>query len=82
VSDRLRRRRSAETMIGDLEIYRSASVLIGEHGEEAGLEVSSWAGALVKKGGRADHQVVVRIPSALKQLQNSSRERAEPFSSV
>ncbi len=37
-------------MIRDLDIYRSANVLIREHGEDAALETAMWADAMLEKG--------------------------------
>jgi len=33
-------------MIRDLDIYRSANVLIREHGEDAAIEAAMWAGPM------------------------------------
>ncbi len=40
-------------MIPDLDIYRSANVLIREHGEDAALDVAVWADAMLEKGDLA-----------------------------
>ncbi len=37
-------------MISDLDVFRSASVLIREHGEDAALEAAMRADAMVEKG--------------------------------
>ncbi len=37
-------------MIPDLDIYRSANVLIREHGEDAALEAAQRADAMLEKG--------------------------------
>ncbi len=37
-------------MIRDLDIYRSANVLICEHGEDAALDTAMWAIAMLDKG--------------------------------
>ncbi len=39
-----------ETMTSDLDIYRSANVLIREHGEDAELEAAKHADAMLEKG--------------------------------
>jgi hypothetical protein len=46
-------------MIRDLDIYRSAQVLIREHGENAALEAAMWADAILEKG---DLAVCCRVP--------------------
>ena len=38
-------------MTSDLDIYRSASILIREHGEAAALEAAQRANAMLEKGG-------------------------------
>ncbi len=37
-------------MTSDLDIYRTASVLIREHGEDAALEAAQRADAMLEKG--------------------------------
>ncbi len=37
-------------MVGDLDIYRSAKLLIDQHGEDAGLEAAMRADAMLEKG--------------------------------
>ncbi len=38
------------TMTSDLDIFRTASVLIREHGEDAALEAAQCADAMLEKG--------------------------------
>ncbi len=38
-------------MTSDLDIYRTANVLIREHGEDAALEAALRADAMLEKGG-------------------------------
>ncbi len=40
-------------MPSKIDTYRSANVLIHEHGEDAGLEVAMWADAMLEKGDLA-----------------------------
>ncbi len=40
----------AAVMTSDLDIYRSAQVLIREHGEDAALEAAQRADAMLEKG--------------------------------
>ena len=40
-------------MISNLDIYRSANVLIREHGEDAALDATMWAIAMLEKGDLA-----------------------------
>ena len=37
-------------MTSDLDIYRSAKVLIGDHGEDATLEAAKYADAMLENG--------------------------------
>ena len=37
-------------LIAEISIYRTASVLIREHGDEAALEAAQRAGAMLEKG--------------------------------
>ncbi len=46
-------------MTSDLDIYRTANVLIREHGEDAALEAAQRADAMLEKG-RLDGQRVWR----------------------
>ena len=41
----------APLMTSDLDIYRSASILIREHGEAAALGAAQQANAMLEKGG-------------------------------
>ncbi len=40
-------------MTSDLDIYRSANVLIREHGEDTGIEAAMRADAMLEKGDLA-----------------------------
>ena len=40
-------------MIPDLDIYRSAAVLVHEHGEDAAIEATMRADAVLEKGDLA-----------------------------
>ncbi len=44
-------------MTSDLDIYRSANVLIREHGEDAALEAAIQAGAMAE----AEHKIGLAI---------------------
>ncbi len=49
-------------MTSDLDIYRTASVLIREHGEDAALEAAQRADAMLEKGSLGGQRVRKRIP--------------------
>ncbi len=60
-------------MISDLDIYRSANVLIREHGEDAALEAAQRADAMLAKGDLEGQAVWKRIVRAVVEI-----ERPEP----
>ena len=51
-------------MTSDLNIYRTASVLIREHGEDAALEAAQRAGAMLEKGSLDGQRVWKRVLAA------------------
>ena len=55
-------------MIRDLDIYRSANVLIREHGEDAALEAAQRADAMLEKGDLEGQTVWKRIVRAASRL--------------
>jgi hypothetical protein len=57
----------------DLDIYRSANILLREHGEDAPIEAAMRADALLEAGDMEGHAVWVRIVKAVGDL--LSRER-------
>jgi hypothetical protein len=44
-------------MTSDLDIYRTASVLIREHGEDAALKAAQWADAMLEEGSLDEQRV-------------------------
>ncbi len=60
-------------MIRDLDIYRSANVLIREHGEDAALEAAMRANAMLKKGDLEGQVVWKRIVRAVEEIQQTDR---------
>ncbi len=62
-------------MIHDLDIYRSANVLVREHGEAAAIEVAMRADAMLEKGDLDRYAVWKRIVRAVEEVQ-----RAKPTS--
>ncbi len=55
-------------MTSNLDIYRTASVLIREHGEEAALEAAQRADAMLEKGS-LDGQRVWKLRHSLSAVQ-------------
>ncbi len=56
-------------MTSDLDIFRTASVLIREHGEDAALEVAQRADAMLEKGAINGQRVWKRVLAAVKEIQ-------------
>ncbi len=68
-------------MISALDIYRSANVLIREHGEDAVLEAAQHADAMLAKGdlkGQAVWKRIVRAASRLLRYHVSKCSSASP----
>lgn len=62
--------------ISDLDIYRSAAVLIRQHGEDASLEAARCADAFLEKGDADGERVWLRILAAVKVLQCTSLQKS------
>ncbi len=60
-------------MIPDLDIYRAASVIIEQYGEDASIEAAMRADAMLEKGDVDGYAVWKRILRAVEEL--LSRER-------
>jgi len=60
-------------MISDIDIYRSAKVLIDQHGAEgAALHAAMRADALLAQGAMTGRQVWLRIGKAVEELARGS----------
>ncbi len=57
----------------DIDIYRSANVLIRKHGEDAAIEAAMRTDAMLDKGNLDGYAVWKRIVRAVEEIQ-----RAEP----
>ncbi len=64
-------------MIADLDIYRSANVLIREHGTGAALEAAQRADAMLERGDMDGCTVWKRIVRAVEELQRKERREGE-----
>ena len=60
-------------MIPDLDIYRSANILVKQHGQDAPIEAAMRADAMLEVGDLDGYAVWKRILRAVEELQ-----RAEP----
>ncbi len=61
-------------MILDLDIFRSANVLIREHGEDAPLEAAQRADAMLERGDMEGAAVWKRVLCAIKALTETRPE--------
>ena len=52
-------------MTSDLDIYRTASPLVREHGEDAALEAAQRADAMLEKGGLDGQRAWKRVLAAV-----------------
>ncbi len=64
-------------MTSDLDIYRSANVVIREHGEDAALEAAMRADAMLEKGELEGLAVWKRILRAVEEVQRKERKLSE-----
>ena len=60
-------------MTSDLDIYRSANVLIQKHGEDASIEAALRADELAADGDMEGRAVWIRIVKAIEELQSEER---------
>ena len=65
-------------MVSDLDIYRSAKLLIDQHGEDASLEAAMRADKLLAAGDMDGKRTWVRIMKAVEELQRQERRPGEP----
>ncbi len=56
-------------MIPDLDIYRSANLLVKRHGEDAPIHAAMRADAMLKRGDLDGYAVWKRILKAVEELQ-------------
>ncbi len=64
-------------MTSDLDIYRSANVLVKHHGEDAPIEAAMRADAVLDKGDLDGAAVWKRILRAVEELQGSEPKPGE-----
>ncbi len=60
-------------MILDLDIYRSAQVLVKRHGEDAPIEAAMRADAMLEAGNLGGYAVFKRIVKATEELLSKER---------
>ncbi len=64
-------------MIPDLDIYRSAQVLVKRHGQDAPIHAAMRADAMLDKGDLAGVAVWKRILRAVEELQGTEPKSGE-----
>ncbi len=64
-------------MIPDLDIYRSANVLVKQHGEDAPIEAAMRADATLEAGDLDGYAVLKRILRAIENLQGTVPKSGE-----
>ncbi len=69
-------------MTSDLDIYRGASILIREHGQDAALDATTRAIAMLDKGDLDRYAVWKRILRAVEEIQRTDPADDEPIYSA
>ncbi len=64
-------------MPSEIDIYRTANVLIHQHGEGAALEAAQRADAMLEKGDMAGAAVWRRVLKAVEEMQRKDRREGE-----
>ncbi len=64
-------------MIPDLDIYRSAQVLVKQHGDDAPIEAAMRADAMLEAGDLAGLATWKRILRAVEELQGTAPKSSE-----
>ena len=64
-------------MTSEIDIYRTAGVLIREHGEDAALEAAQRADAMLEKGAIDGQRIWKRILAAVKEIQRQEPREGE-----
>jgi hypothetical protein len=59
-------------MISDIDIYRSANLLVKRHGEDAPIHAAMRADAMLDKGDLDGYAVWKRILRAMEELQGAN----------
>ena len=59
-------------MIPDLDIYRSANILVKQHGQDAPIEAAMRADAMIEAGDLGGYAVWKRVLRAVEELQGTA----------
>lgn len=60
-------------MISDIDIYRTANVLVKQHGEDAATHAAMSADAMLEKGDMDGYAIWKRILKAVKEFLSKER---------
>ncbi len=60
-------------LIPDLDIYRTANILVKQHGEDAPIQAAMRADAMLEKGDLGGYAVFQRIVRAAEELLSKER---------
>ncbi len=63
-------------MTSDLDIYRSANLLVKQHGEDAPIHATMRADAMLEAGDRDGHAVWRRVLRAVGELRSEERPKS------
>ncbi len=58
-------------MTSDLDIWRSAQLIVKQHGEDAAIEAAMRADAMLEKGDLGGYAVWKRVLKAVEELQGT-----------
>lgn len=70
---------AALNVVGDLDIWRSANLLVKQHGDDAWFHASQEADARLEAGDVAGQRVWLRIRKAIEDLQREQPHSGEPM---
>ena len=60
-------------MIPDIDVYRTANILVTQHGDEAPIHAAMRAHAMLEKGDMEGEAVWIRIVKAIRELLSEER---------
>ncbi len=68
---------TSKAMTSDLDIYRSAKLLIDQHGGDAAIHAAMQADKRTEAGDREGRRVWLRVIKAVKEMQRTRPKRDE-----
>ena len=64
-------------MLGEIDIYRSAAVLIKKHGDDAVIEAARRADAMLDRGDLTGQRIWKAIIKVIEEIQREDRKEGE-----